>query len=140
MGQMEALIPAWVAPTAREVADCHWIAHAVADEVGRASVHGEVCSILDWVTGNLPDEAEVRTRLRDAGAAANTVAWLLGITGIPPIALPRRNLDGTLLTHEQLVTEYMADKWDGPEERLAAARWASQQAARNSRLASLVPH
>lgn len=139
MGQT-ALIPAWVAPSPRAVEDCHWIAHTVAGEVGRASVHGEVCSILDWVTGNLPDEAEVRTRLRDAGAAANTAAWLLGITTVPPIDLPRRNPDGTLYTHQQLVAEYMADKWDGPEERRDAGRWARKQAARNSRLASLVPH
>lgn len=139
MGQT-ALIPAWVAPSPRAVTDCHWIAHSVADEVGRACRHAEVCAVLDWVTGNLPDEAEARTRLKDVGAAANTVAWLLGITTVPPIDLPRRNPDGTLLTVQQLVAEYMADKWDGPEERSAAERWARDQAARNRRLASLVPH
>lgn len=136
----EALIPAWVAPAAREIADCHWIAHSVAAEVGRASVHGEVCSILDWVTSDLPDEPTVRARLKDSGAAANTVAWLLGLTGIPPIDLPRRNPDGSLVTVQQLVDEYMAGKWDGPEERSAADRWARKQAARSLQLASLVPH
>lgn len=136
----EALIPAWVAPAAREVADCHWIAHSVAEEVGRTSVHGEVCSILNWVTSDLPTADQVRARLKDAGSAANTAAWLLGLTRIPPIDLPRRNPDGTLLTVQQLAAEYLADKWDGPEERNAAEQWALKQDTRNRQLASLVPH
>lgn len=139
MGQT-AVIPAWVAPSPRAVTDCHWISHQVAAEVGRASLHGEVCSILDWVTSDLPDETTVRARLKDSGPAANTAAWLLGLTGIPPIDLPRRNPDGTLLTVQQLVAEYMAGKWDGPEERRDADRWARKQAARDHQLASLVPH
>lgn len=135
----EALIPAWVAPAAREIADCHWIAHSVAEEVGRASVHGEVCAILDWVTSELPTPEQVRERLLDGGAAGATVAWLLGM-GRAPIDLPRRNPDGSLRTVEQLTAEYLTGKWDGPEERRDADRWARKQAARSRELASLVPH
>jgi hypothetical protein len=134
-----AQIPAWVVPTPRAVADCHWIAHNVAAEVGRASVHGEVCSILDWVTSALPTDTQVRTRLTEGGAAGATVAWLLGYAK-PPIDLPRRNPDGTLLTVAQFVAEFMAGKWNGPEERRDADRWARREAARNQELASLVPH
>lgn len=137
MGQT-ALIPAWVAPSPREITDCHWIAHSVAAEVGRASVYGEVCAILDWVTTDLPDKDQVRARL-GAGAAGATVAWLLGLAR-QPIDLPRRNPDGSLLTVEQLTAEYMAGKWDGPEERRDADRWARKQAARSRELAALVPH
>lgn len=135
---VEAVIPAWVVPSARELTDCHWIAHTVAAEVGRACRHAEVCSILDWVTSDLPDHGTVQARVVDDDTG--TIAWLIGFTGIPPIDLPRRNPDGTLYTHQQLVGEYMADKWDGPEERNAADRWARKQAARNEKLASLVPH
>jgi hypothetical protein len=133
-------IPAWVVAAPRAITDCHWIAYSVAEEVGRASVHGEVCAILDWVTSNLPSETQARARLKATGPAAGTVAWLLGLTGVPPIELPRRNPDGTLLNHQQLMVEYMADKWDGPEERSAADQWARKQDARNQQLASLVPH
>ena len=139
MGQT-ALIPAWVAVAPRQVEDCYWISHAVAAERGRASLHGEVCATLDWVTDSLPGESDARLRLKDTGPAGRTLAWLLGLTSIPPIELPRRNPDGTLLTVQQWSAEYMADKWDGPEERLAAGRWARKQDARNRRLAWLVPH
>jgi hypothetical protein len=138
MGQMEALIPAWVAPTAREVADCHWIAHSVAAEVGRASIHGEVCSILDWVTTDLPEQAAVHARVVDDDTS--TLAWLLGFTPVPPIELPRRNPDGTVVTVEQVTAELLAGKTGMPEQRRDAETKARRQVARWRRLASLVPH
>lgn len=134
----EALIPAWVAPAAREVADCHWIAHSVAAEVGRASVHGEVCSILDWVTSDLPDETTVLARVVDDDTS--TLAWLVGMTDIPPIELPRRNPDGTVVTVDQVTDELLAGKTGLPEQRRDAENRAHGQVARWRRLASLVPH
>jgi hypothetical protein len=134
----EALIPAWVAPAAREVADCHWIAHQVAAEVGRASVHGEVCSVLDWVTSEPPTHATVLDRVVDDDTC--TLAWLLGMTSIPPIELPRRNPDGTVVTIDQVTAELLAGKTGMPEQRRAAENKARGQVARWRRLASLVPH
>jgi hypothetical protein len=137
MGQT-ALIPAWVAVAPRAVEDCHWIAHVVADEVGRASVHGEVCSILDWVTTDLPAEAAVHARV--VGDDTGTLAWLLGFTPVPPIELPRRNPDGTVVTVEQVTAELFAGKTGMPEHRRDAETKARRQVARWRRLASLVPH
>jgi hypothetical protein len=134
----EALIPAWVAPAAREVADCHWIAHTVAGEVGRASVHGEVCSILDWVTGDLPDEGTVLDRV--VADDTSTLAWLLGMTDVPPIELPRRNPDGTVVTVDQVTAELLDGKTGLPEQRRDAENRANGMVARWRRLASLVPH
>jgi hypothetical protein len=133
-----AQIPAWVAVTPRAVVDCHWIAHQVAAEVGRASVHGEVCSILDWVTTDLPDEAAVHARV--VGDDTSTLAWLLGFTPVPPIELPRRNPDGTVVTVEQVTAELLVGKTGMPEQRIAAENQAHRQVARWRRLASLVPH
>lgn len=138
MGEQTAVIPAWVAPAARQVADCHWIAHACAQEVGRASRYAEVCTVLEWVTTAQPAECDAQERV--VGDSTDTLAWLLGLTRIPPITLPRRNPDGTLLTEEQFHAEYMADKWDSPEERNAAEAYARRAAARNRRLAALVGH
>jgi hypothetical protein len=134
----EALIPVWVAPAAREVADCHWIAHAVAEEVGRASLHSEVCAILNWVTRETPSQEAVLARVVDDDTS--TLAWLLGMTDVPPIELPRRNPDGTVVSVDQVTAELLAGKTGMPEQRRDAENCARGQVARWRRLASLVPH
>jgi hypothetical protein len=141
MGQMEALIPAWVAPTAREVADCHWLAHHEVEQGGpRSAVSGQVVAVLDWAVRDNPSRDDAGAMMRSAeGAAYDTLVWLLGHRAAP-LNLPRRNPDGSLMSEAQLVAEYMADKWDGPEERRAAADYAHHEATRSRRLASLVPH
>jgi hypothetical protein len=135
-----ALIPAWVAPAARAVADCHWIAHACAVEAGPQSRYAQVLAVMDWVTTDDPthDQA-VDMMMASDGAAYDTVVWLLGRRPAP-VQLPRRNPDGTLMTVEQLTAEYMTGKWDCPEERNAAEQHARTEAARSRRLAALVPH
>lgn len=137
----ETVIPAWVAPAAREVADCHWIAHHEVEQGGpRAAACSQVLAVLDWAVHTDPSRDDAGAMMRSAeGAAYETLVWLLGHRDAP-LKLPHRNPDGTLMTEAQLVAEYMADKWDGPEERRAAADYARYEAARSRRLASLVPH
>jgi hypothetical protein len=136
--EQTAPIPAWVAVAPRAVTDCHWIAHAVAEEAGRASIHGEVCSTLDWVTTDLPDETAAKARVLDDDTS--TLAWLLGFTPVPPIELPRRNPDGAVVTVDQVTAELLAGKTGMPEQRRDAENRAREQVARWRRLASLVPH
>jgi hypothetical protein len=137
MGQTP-LIPAWVAVSPRAVEDCHWIAHTVAAEVGRASVHGEVCVVLDWITSETPTQDAVLDRVVDDDSS--TLAWLLGFTSSPPIELPRRNPDGTVVTVDQVAAELLVGKTGLPEQRRDAENRARERVARWRRLASLVPH
>ena len=137
------MIPAWVAPAAREVDDCHWIAHACAQEAGPGSRYAQVLAVLDWVTSELPtrDQA-VDMMMASDGAAYATVVWLLGSSPDkpPPVTLPRRNPDGTVMTAEQLTAEYMTGLTGLPEQRREAEHRARADAARYRRLAALVPH
>lgn len=48
-----AVIPAWVVQPTQEVADCHRIAHVVADDTGNARLAGIAASI-NWATGGQP--------------------------------------------------------------------------------------
>jgi hypothetical protein len=97
-------------------------------------------AVLEWVTDELPTEGQAeQLMMASDGGAYDTIVWLLGVRP-PPIDLPRRNPDGSLMTVAQLVAEYMVDKWDGPEERNAADLWARGEAARARRLAAMVPH
>ena len=137
MGETPQL-PAWVVQPTRAVADCHWIAHQVAAEVGRACRHAEVCSILDWVTTDSPDLDTVLQRVVDDDTS--TLAWLLGMTDVPPIELPRRNPDGTVVTVGQVAAELLAGKTGMPEQRRDAENRAHGLVARWRKLASLVPH
>lgn len=142
MGQT-ALIPAWVAPSPREVTDCHWLAHAGAERNGPASRHAAVLRVMDWVADKDPDMREAQAALRASHAvpgAYDTLSWLLGMAAVPPIRLVRRNPDGTLVTEDQLYGEYMAGKTGLPEQRAEARAWARTEAARNQRLADLAPH
>ena len=134
------MIPAWVAPAAREVDDCHWIAHACAQEAGPLSRFAKVTAVLDWATSTNPtrDQA-VDMMLASEGAAYDTVAWLLGRQP-PPVQVPRRNPDGTVMTAQQLVGEYMAGTSGLPEQRREAEHKARADAARYRRLAAMVPH
>jgi hypothetical protein len=128
-----ALIPAWVAPAARAVADCHWIAHATGQT--------QVVAVMDWVTCDLPDPPDVLAQLAGArGGAYDTLAWLLGMSSRPPITLPRRNPDDTVMTAAQLYDEYMTGLWGEPEQRRDAQLRAVRDAAAYQRLANLVPH
>lgn len=142
MGQT-ALIPAWVVPTAREVTDCHWLAHAGAEHRGPTSRHAAVLRVMDWVADKDPDTREAEAALRASRAvdgAYDTMAWLLGMGSIPPIQLPRRNLDGTVVTADQLYVEYMAGKCGEPEQRNEARHKATRDASLYRQLANLVPH
>jgi hypothetical protein len=131
MGQT-VLIPAWVAPSARAVADCHWIA---------AAHNPQVRAVMDWVTDGDTTEPNALALLGAShGDAQNTIAWLLGMSRTPPIELPRRNPDHTVVTADQLYAEYMAGKTGLPEQRNEARQRATTDAARYRRLAALVPH
>jgi hypothetical protein len=74
-----AVVPAWVVPSAREVADLHWLAWREADDVGSPRALG-VEGVLSWLAGNAPAPVTARvgvpttrpaaeTELRAAGAA-----------------------------------------------------------------------
>lgn len=131
MGQT-VLIPAWVVPASREVADCHWIA---------AAHNPQVRAVMDWATDGDPTESDALALLTASnGAAQNTLAWLLGMSRIPPVQLPRRNPDGSVVTVDQLYAEYMTGKTGLPEQRNEARQRATSDAARYRRLAALVPH
>lgn len=139
MGQT-AHIPAWVVPTARAVADCHWIAHACAREAGPVSRYAQVAAVMDWVTSDQPSRDEAIERmLASSGAAYDTIAWLIGRMD-PPVQIPRRNPDGSVMTAEELAAEYLAGTTGLPEQRRDAEAKARKDAARYQRLAALVPH
>lgn len=126
----EAQIPAWVVPTA-QVADCHWIAYA--------SKNRAVCDVLDWVGREQPTAEQAFDRMvSTSGDIQVTLLWLLGM-GLPPVQLPRRNPDGSVVSERQLYDEYMADKWGEPEERAEAERKARRDAILYRHLADLVP-
>ena len=139
MGQT-AVIPAWVVPTARAVADCHWIAHACALEAGDGS-YAQIVETMNWVMdGATPEAAYERMRARTGDPVGDTLTWLLGMGSRPPLRLPRRTADGTVVTAEQLADEYMVGKTGLPEQRLEARNRAGKDAALYRRLAALVPH
>jgi len=131
-----------VARSPREVADCHWIAHAGAERNGPNSRDAAVLRVMDWVADNVPDMREAEAAFHASRAvpgAYDTLAWLLGV-GLPPVHLPRRNPDGTLVGEDQLYAEYMEGKTGLPEQRLEARRKAARDAALNRHLATLIPH
>jgi len=135
-----ALIPAWVAPAAREVADCLWIAHACAEEAGPGSRWAQIVAVMQWATdGDATRDDAVDMLLASDGAAYTTVVWLLG-RGPAPLRLPRRNPDGTTLTETQLYAEYMHGLTGLPEQRRDAETRARKDAGHYRRLAALVPH
>jgi hypothetical protein len=137
-----AAIPAWAKPTPREIADCHWIAHACALEAGAASRYADIVYTLNWVTSDDATEAEAYQRLLadPAEGVRDTLAWLVGYNTIPPLALPRRNPDGATPTAEQLYSEATAGKDLLPEQRIAARDKAERDARHHRRLAAHVPH
>jgi hypothetical protein len=134
-----AVIPAWVRPAPRQVADAHRISYALAHRPEFAAVEATV----DWVTSTDPTVDDAHTQMAvcapnpGGDAVRNTLAWLLGMQSHPPIRLPRRNPDGTPATAEDLFTEYMRGRWDGPEERRDARARAETDAALYRRLADL---
>lgn len=94
--------------------------------------------MLDWVTAETPTQDAVLQRVVDDDTS--TLAWLLGMTDVPPIELPRRNPDGTVVTIGQVTAELLAGKTGMPEQRRDAENRAYRMVARWRRLASLVPH
>jgi hypothetical protein len=133
------VIPAWVRVAPRAVADCHRIAHAL-----RANAEfGVVEATVGWVTSSDPTLDDVHAVMDGCVPDAygdtvrNTLAWLAGYTAIPPIRLPRRNPDGSVITPDQLCAEYLAGKTGLPEQRRDARTRAEQDAARYQRLAAL---
>lgn len=131
--------PRWVVPTARELTDCLWIARACAEEAPSGERFEQIAAVVEWLSSG-PSRDEAGSMMRSAdGAAFETIVWLLGHRKAP-LRLPRRNRDGTVMTEAQLYNEYLADKWDGPEERRAAEAFAHREARRSRDLAALVPH
>ena len=134
-------IPTWVAPAPRAVVDCRAIAHAGVANTRPDSVYGQVAAALAWVLDDQPSEAQAYQRMiaNSGEPIGNTLAWLIGMASIPPLRLPRRNADGSVVTEEQLYQEYMAEKWGEPEERNEARRKARHDAALYANLAALTP-
>ena len=60
MGRDQAVIPAWVAPTAQAVADAHRIAHVTAADTGDIRT-AAVAASVNWVTGGQPAPLTERT-------------------------------------------------------------------------------
>jgi hypothetical protein len=144
------VIPAWVKPAPRAVADCHRIGYALAHRAD----HAAVADTINWVVGcqvapitgrpSPPTVGDVHTEMAAArrggardDAVCNTLAWLVGFGSIPPIPLPRRNPDDTVATADDLFAEYMVGKWDGPEVRRDARHRAEADAALYRRLADV---
>lgn len=139
MGQT-ALIPAWVAAAAREVQDCHWIAAAFAAETAPGSRFAQIAATLDWATTGVPTREQAEDMLMASdGGAYDTIVWLLGHK-TAPVTLPRRHADGTVMTADDLYAETTAARWGEPEQKAAARRKATKDAALYRQLADLVPH
>ena len=129
-----------MAPSARAVADCRGIAHAGAANTDRR-VYAEVSATLAWVLDDQPtqDQAERQMIANSGGPIGDTLAWLVGMASIPPLRLPRRNADGSVVTEEQLYEELMRDKTGLPEQRNEARRKARRDAILYANLAALTP-
>jgi hypothetical protein len=128
-----------VQPAPQAVADCHRIAYALRDRPEFAAVEAAV----DWVTSTDPTIDDAHAQMGacaptpEGDAVRNTLAWLLGFGTLPPVRLPRRNPDGSVVTADQLYAEYMAGKWNGPEVRRDERARAEKDAALYRRLAAL---
>lgn len=141
----QPVIPAWVVPDE----------NAVRDLLNIAPVHGEhdphaagCADAAQWVTG-WPDitdndagqrmtEALTERSDRHQAGIADVLGWLLGVAG-PPIELPGRNPDGTLITARQLYERWQREAplpW-APEQRREHRDRADTTARRWARLAEL---
>lgn len=161
--QTQAVIPAWVAPPPRAVADCLRLAYAAALQTGGHRDQA-IAATISWVTGlqdaplteqrgeataelalaemmiadgHDPHHQAVTANRNWTAGVAVTLSWLLGLYSAPPLQLPRRLNDGTTPTVEQLYAENLRGKTGLPEERIAARRQAEKDAARYRRLAGI---
>lgn len=139
-------VPAWAVPSRWAVLDVAGMARAAGDHPRARGI----LDALDWA-GTVPDTAAASAEaLRldmqagadpRAQARVSTLYWLAGIQTAPPVAIPRRNDDGTLPTVAQLVDEAIAAKPYGnwlPEDRHAARLRAERQVLEYQRLAALI--
>ena len=140
----QAMLPNWVTPVPGQVRDLHTIA------TGTRSELAEGCrDAIAWVSdpnGPTAEQAQAETveldRRRREGpywvGIADTLAWLNGWLSNPPLEVPRRNPDGTVVTagqlYEELLAEYPAGWKPTPEQRDAARQKADVTAARWARI------
>lgn len=147
MGSELAVVPRWAAPPHDQIRDLHAIAYARATR-DHSRLAGGCLDALDWATdaaGPSRDEAMAEattlTRRRREGdywaGIADTLAWLCGFLSRPPLDVPRRNPDGTVVTWQQRYAELdQGARWE-PEQAEEAERTARRQAARWQALANL---
>lgn len=131
----QPVVPAWADPRADAIGDLLTVSARYSGAYTRGCY-----AAAEWATGcpiSLGDAGDRMTEaLQGCGdqyerGIADTLAWLMGMAG-PPIELPRRNPDGTLVTAEQLYAELVAEHPlpPAPEERQQFQERAREQAAR----------
>gem|GEM_PF-6767351 len=134
------LVPEWVKPSDRQITDCYWLAYAGAAQNGPSSRSGDILRILEWVLFQRPDTHAVHEELKnpDSATVTDTLGWLLLYPDVPPIELPQRNLDGSLVTEDQFYAHFMAGKTGLPEQHQEARDRARKEAIKNEVLASWI--
>ena len=132
----------WAAPTAHELGDLLAIA---ARRAHTGDQYSDGCrTAAHWANSSDATAAAAQdrvitalnTRTPNGDGIADTLMWLLG-DARPPLELPRRNPDGTLVDAEQILEELRAAAplpWIA-EQRHAAQDKARQTAARYAALA-----
>lgn len=140
----QVMLPNWVTPAAGQVRDLHTVATANQSELA-AGCRDAIAWIAD-PAGPTAEQAQAETveldkRRREGPywvGIADTLAWLNGWLSQPPLEVPRRNPDGTVLTGDQLYAElldaYPAGWQPTPEQRHTARQQADVTAARWARL------
>lgn len=138
------MIPDWVAPDHNAVRDLLNVA-PVAGETNPYAAG--VADAAQWATGwpdigyddaaaRMAEHLEQRAD-RHAAGVADVLAWLIGCAP-PPIRLPQRHPDGTLVTADEHYQRWLADQYrPTPEARHAARQQADLDYARSVRLAGL---
>lgn len=103
-----AVIPGWVKPPHREVADCHRIAHVVAASSGSYS-KAAIAATINWVTAGQdapvtertdePTELVARAEMLVADRVPfEDIPAMLGVDSPPPVTEHRGWCDGVALT------------------------------------------
>lgn len=160
-----AVVPTWVSCDRRQIQDFHKQAYLTAARTRAPRVIGMLAAI-DWVVGCEPvapitgqhglvtSEQIALTEMNRAvearraensatgwaGGVADALAYFVGLLSSPPLEVPRRNPDGTVVTAEQLYQEFLdSHSRPTPEQRDKAHHDAQVTAIRWERLASATP-
>lgn len=160
MTSTTAVVPKFVPHDRREIRDFHAVVYLRAGRTRDPRIIG-MLDAIDWVVGCEPlspltqqpgqvteqtacEEMNRAIPMRDrntwAAGLVDTLAYLVGLLSKPPLEVPRRNPDGTVVTADEIYQEFL-DSYPGswtptPEQRDKARQDADVTAVRWQRIAA----